>query len=665
VSGRPPNILLVVVHDLGTRLGCYGHGSVPSPHLDRLAEGGVRFTRNFCTAPYCSPSRGSVITGRYPHVNGLMGLVNLGWEWRGQNVTLAKALGERGYDTYLFGLQHEARDKAVDALGFQHVSDRSLSRKGSAVAPLVEEFLAGRGNERRPFYARVGFSEVHRPFTAYEPTDPATVSLPDWAADTPGAREDFAQYDGCIRAMDAAVGRILAALEQAGSRDGTLVVFTNDHGSPFPRAKATLYDAGIHTTLLMRWPGGFQGGRALSELISNVDLFPTVLEAAGAGVPENIQGRSFLPLLRGTEYVPRDLVFAEKNTNPTDVKRCVRGPRFKYIRNYHPGPELLIPTDSEISPTRRDMGNDHLRPRPEVELYDLVEDPTERTNLAGRPECAGVERSLAERLRTLQTETADPVLDGAVGRPATEEAILRRAYEATLARCPFPRDDLVCAYHDQRERSWAFADPRANTVTPQMIAEHPERLTTPIRLRGGESFVFRSLRKDDGARLGRYFEGLSEQTRGWFGPHDLSAESAQQLAQDSARAGTLRLVAVTADEDEPGIVAYFILQLGVRLPDQERFGAWGLPVYDERDCTLAPSVADAHQNRGLGSALMRATLELARRAGRKRMVLWGGVPVANRRAVHFYEKFGFREVGRFGETAEKCDMVLDLRSAEE
>jgi arylsulfatase A-like enzyme len=460
VSAPRPNVLIIAVHDLGTRLGCYGFESVPSPNLDGFAADGVRFERNFATATFCSPSRGSIITGTYPHVNGLMGLVNLGWNWDPSNTTLAKALGDAGYETFLFGLQHEAAEDRIGDLGFRHVADRSV-RNCTGVPPLVADFLAERDSDSgRPFYARVGFFEVHRPFNAYAPEDPDSVSLPDTVADTPGTREDFALYDGAIRETDAGVGRILEALDAAGLRDNTLVVFTTDHGSPMVRAKGTLYDAGIHTTLLMRWPAGFRGERVVGELVSNVDLFPTVLEAAGVGIPDGIQGRSFLPLLRGDRYEPRDVVFAGKNSHSIDVKRCVRTATHKYIRNDAPGPMLLLPTDVEVGLARRDIGNDHVRPRPEVELYDLVHDPCERDNLAGRPEFGEIEEALARRLRRIQEETHDPLLDGPIPRPAGEVERIGRARARSLGRCPFPRDGLIYAYDAQERDDLEFAEPR-------------------------------------------------------------------------------------------------------------------------------------------------------------------------------------------------------------
>jgi arylsulfatase A-like enzyme len=427
-----PNVLIIITHDLGTRLGCYGETTVRTPALDRLAAESARFDRHFATACFCSPSRGAIFTGKHPHVNGLMGLVNLDWELPEHNRTLAQMLGASGYETYLFGMQHEVKD--VRQLGFQHLPDRSVGTECHAVARQVADFVRSRGGAGSPFYARVGFFEVHRPWEKYEADDPAEVRVPPYLADTPGARQDVAMFHGSIRAMDAAVGLILAALEDADLRDNTLVVFTTDHGIAFPRAKATLYDPGIQTALLMRWPEAFTGGRVHDELLSNVDLLPTVLEATETPLPGDLSGRSFLPLLQGRDYQPNAQVFAEKNTSPGDIKRCIRTDRFKYIRNYDEGPLLVLPTDIEASLTRRDMGDEHLAARPEVELYDLRTDPLEMSNLAGQPDQADIEADLAARLQDFQESTNDPILRGPIERPPGEAEIIRQVRERAEQR---------------------------------------------------------------------------------------------------------------------------------------------------------------------------------------------------------------------------------------
>ena len=147
-------------------------------------------------------------------------------------------------------------------------------------------------------------------------------------------------------------------------------------------------------------------------------------------VPDDVEGRPFLDLLRGGEYVPNEWIFAEKNTSPNDIKRCIRTHRHKYIHNYDTGPKLLLPTDIEQSRTRRDMGNERLEQRPHVELYDLQKDPWEMENLAGLHEQADVESDLASQLQNFLEETDDPVLHGAIPRPQDEAEILDRIWSS-------------------------------------------------------------------------------------------------------------------------------------------------------------------------------------------------------------------------------------------
>ncbi|HJN15140.1 MAG TPA: sulfatase-like hydrolase/transferase, partial [Armatimonadota bacterium] len=322
----------------------------------------------------------------------------------------------------LFGHQHEGKD--VTRLGFQHLADRSVGTECHGVADQAARFLRNRGQGRHPFYARVGFGEVHRPYERYEPADPSSVAMPPFLTDTQGARQDVAMFHGAVRTMDQAVGTLLSALDETGLRDDTVVVFTTDHGIAFPRAKSTLYDPGLNTALLMRWSGGLAGGREADELLSNVDLMPTLLEVAGVQQPTDLTGRSFLSLLQGGRYEPNTEVFAEKNTHVDDHKRCIRTERHKYIRNYDDGPALRLPTDIEMSLTRRDMGDAHLGPRAEFELYDLEADPWEQENLAGSAARSEVERDLACRLDAFLEATNDPILEGSVPRPPGEADII-------------------------------------------------------------------------------------------------------------------------------------------------------------------------------------------------------------------------------------------------
>jgi arylsulfatase A-like enzyme len=229
-----PNILFIICHDLGTQLGCYGDPSLRTVHLDRLAKAGVRFDNYFCSTPLCSPSRASILTGRYPHSNGVNGLTHRGFSLNSDERCLPELLAEAGYDTLLFGFQHEASDP--HRLGYGWVSERREPPRCALLTPKVTEFLRTRAGSqgKAPFFAMVGFSEVHRDFKQefYQPDDPAKVFLPPYLPDTPEVREDFADFHGLIHAADASVGDLLRTLAESGLAESTWVIFTTDHGIP-------------------------------------------------------------------------------------------------------------------------------------------------------------------------------------------------------------------------------------------------------------------------------------------------------------------------------------------------------------------------------------------------------------------------------------------------
>ena len=416
---EPPHIVLLICHDLGRHLPCYGVRGLETPNLDRLAAEGAVLDRYFATAPLCSPSRGSIVTGTYPHQNGLMGLVNRGWDMPDRTPTLAQRLREAGYATYLFGFQHEKRDARRS--GYDHLHQVRGPHRAGEVVPSFVEFLHGAREATRggPFLAVIGVSEVHRPFAhePYEPLRPEDVDVPPFLPDGPAVRADLAALGGLVSALDSGVGLVLDALADTGLDRRTLVVFTTDHGLPFPWAKSTLYDAGLGTALLCRLPGVVAAGCRHDALLSGVDLLPTLLEAAGATPPEDVAGRSFWGLLRGAGGGGRERIFAEKTWHDAyDPMRAVRTARWKYIRNFAPGPELVLPADIAAAPSasapevRAALG----RPRAAEELYDLEADPCERRNLAGAAASAEIQRDLAAALEAWMRETDDPLLRGPI-----------------------------------------------------------------------------------------------------------------------------------------------------------------------------------------------------------------------------------------------------------
>ncbi|MEQ7127596.1 sulfatase [Actinopolymorpha sp. B11F2] len=423
-STERPNIVLVHWHDLGTRLGTYGVPGVPSPAVDRIAAEGVRFDRAFCATPLCSPARSALMSGRYPHANGMMGLQHRGWEYAPGIETMPMHLRGLGYHSANFGMQHESQDPS--RLGYDEVYEgRDHATGWQRADTVVDEattWLAAADRRREPFLAVVGFFEVHRPYPAdlYPPDDPATVSVPAYLPDNPHTREDLAAFHGSIRVADRAVGRLVETLRAEGLLDRTWIVFTTDHGMAFPGAKSTLYDPGIQVSLLMRPPDGSAYRREpTSRLAAHVDVLPTLIDLAGGAQPAGLHGVSHAGWLRGDDIPVRAEVFAEKTYHDAyDPMRAVRTDRWKYIHNAEPGPRLLLPRDIEASATRAGMGDAHLVERAAVEVYDLTADPWERDNLAGKPEVADVERELADTLVRWQRATGDPLLDGPIPAPA-------------------------------------------------------------------------------------------------------------------------------------------------------------------------------------------------------------------------------------------------------
>jgi len=435
MNGGKPHIFVVTCHDLGRHLGCYGVESVQSPNLDRLAAEGARFDRAFCTAPQCSPSRASLATGRYAHNNGVMGLSHIGWDLYPEEKHAAERMAEHGYETHLFGLQHVTQN--VHRLGFQCLHAQGTGHGGGTesstarkVSVAVEEFLHG-PQPQSPLYVEINFFEPHRPydFGGVEADTSAGVFVPSYLPQIPEAREEMAALQGAIREVDHAIGRILDALDQAGLSQRSFVIFNADHGLPMPRAKCTLYDPGISIAQIVRWPeGGVPAGRVVTELVSNLDVLPTILEAASCPVPVEVQGTSFLALLRNEPYRAREEIYAEKSFHSYyDPMRCIRTERFKYIRNFEADFSIEVPGDIQQGSIFRNNPGRYTSQRQQlIELYDLSIDPLEQDNLAGRLEVADIQRDLDQRLWLWMKETQDPLLQGPIASPRYRMAMQGR-----------------------------------------------------------------------------------------------------------------------------------------------------------------------------------------------------------------------------------------------
>jgi arylsulfatase A-like enzyme len=275
----------------------------------------------------------------------------------------------------------------------------------------------------------LNLEEPHRPYDqgGAVPDSSSGVTIPPYLPDSAAAYEEMAAFQGAVRQADAAVGRILELVERSGRE--TLIVFSADHGVAMPRAKCTLYDPGIRTALIVRWPDAdVPAGTAVPELVSNLDVLPTILDAAGLPRRTEVQGTSFLALMRGEPLQAREVVYAEKTFHSYyDPMRCVRTARFKYIRNFETAFAVEVPGDVQrglifrADPWRYAVDRHQL-----VEFYDLDVDPLEQHNLAGRPELAGVQRELDQRLWQWMEETQDPLLEGPIASPRYRLALQGR-----------------------------------------------------------------------------------------------------------------------------------------------------------------------------------------------------------------------------------------------
>jgi N-sulfoglucosamine sulfohydrolase len=423
MSGGKMNVVVVICHDLGRHMGCYGVQEARTPNLDRFAAKGIRFSNHFCCAPQCSPSRAALWTGRYPHVNGVVGLSHSGFknEFHDSERHLAQILDEAGYETHLFGLQHVSA--MPERCGFKEV--HGLAPCGQ-VADNVGRFLEERKGRGPPLYVQVGFFEAHRPFlhVDVERLDPAQVTVPPYLPDIPEVREDLADLEASISSADKAFGKIVEALDRSGMEDSTIVIFTVDHGIPFTRAKMTLYDPGITTALLMQIPG-VEGGKVCDELVSNVDVLPTLLDLLGLEMPENVQGRSFQLLIMGEGYEGNEAIFAEKTYHTYyDPMRCMRTERWKLIANFEFAPW------QDTSPDYDDNAKSYVEAakalavpydrqyHPPFELYDLEDDPWEQRDLADSPYHQEIRDELIRRLRQWMRDTGDPLLQGPMAQGA-------------------------------------------------------------------------------------------------------------------------------------------------------------------------------------------------------------------------------------------------------
>lgn len=410
LQDKRPNIVFIIADDMAwDDSGAYGHPHIKTPNIDRLAKEGMRFDNAFLTTSSCSPSRTSIITGLYPHNTDAE---QLHWPLPSHKVTFVEHLRKAGYWTAQAGKWHMG-----DSIKTRFDLVKDVGTKGFQLSPTGEKTKEngdGSGCEDwvpvlktrpkdKPFFLWLAAVDPHRPYSEgiiENPHELQDVILPPYFPDTKMVREDFVHYYNEITRLDGYVGKVVQELERQGVSENTLILFISDNGRPFPRDKTTLYDGGIKTPWIVKWPSKVEPNTVNKNLISAIDIAPTFMKLAGLDVLPDFEGKDFSPMLYDTTHVLRDYIFAEDHWHDyEDYTRAVRTDRYKYIRNFYPDLPNTPSADAFIGDTFKSMQalNEQgkltnaqkacfMVPRAPEELYDVVNDPYELENLALKSE---------------------------------------------------------------------------------------------------------------------------------------------------------------------------------------------------------------------------------------------------------------------------------------
>ena len=421
-----PNIVWISCEDISPHLGCYGDPHAITPNLDKLAQEGTRYTNAFTTAGVCAPCRSAIITGMYQN--------SIGTHHMRCNATLPTWL--KPFPVYLREAGYYCTNNSKTDYQFSKPAKKEIWDICGA-----KGHWKNRPQKSQPFFAVFNFTGCHESGIASESKYKSVTedllpsqrqnpkeltTLPPYYPDTTITREDWKRNYELITAMDAWAGDLIQQLKDAGEYDNTIIIYWSDHGVGLPRAKRWLYDSGTHIPLIIRVPEKFQKSLDISslatdnQLISAVDFAPTVLNIAGIDPPSYLQGRAFLGLHLSP---PRKFVYGARDRMDEryDIIRTVRGPQYRYIRNFEPlKPYYQYMNTPEKGATmqeiRKKEASGQLDPvmalfsaneKPVEELYDTHADPFEIHNLADDPAFSQRLSEMRHALSEWQNEIGD------------------------------------------------------------------------------------------------------------------------------------------------------------------------------------------------------------------------------------------------------------------
>ncbi|MCX6895024.1 MAG: sulfatase [Verrucomicrobia bacterium] len=466
------NIVFITADDMNhDSAGCYGCPIKDlTPNMDKLAAAGMRFQYAYSTVAVCQPVREIMHTGMYPHRNGAMGFLPLKPEVR----TLNQQLHDAGYLISMIGKEPHYQpaekfcvDYAPQLIIPNTNPPRQAPRSPTRLYELTREFLKMAAAQGKPFFHHVNCTDPHRPFIGYNGPDDLAhgeppsrfvrreelTGVPGFLEDLPAVRKEMAQYYTSVRRLDDCIGQVLKALDESGQRDNTLVMFYGgDHGMSVPFAKSNDYENSSRGALILRWPGVIRpGGVDTNDLVATIDFTPTLLEAAALPTIPGMDGRSFLPALKGEKMSGWDRVFTFYNQSSGKawlLMRCIRTKDRAYIWNawadgkmeYHAENMQGLTWNAMVkaapaNPQIKERVEFYLHRVPE-EFYDLTNDRVERHNLIADPARQKEIEALRGELLALLRRTGDPLAEAFAHRDNPE--LLRAAKARLAAEYPTP-----------------------------------------------------------------------------------------------------------------------------------------------------------------------------------------------------------------------------------
>lgn len=421
------NLIYINTHDTGRMISPYGY-NIPTDNLLSLAKDSTLFTNCYCCGPTCSPSRAAMLTGTYPHQNGMLGLAQRGFGLYDPSKHLASYLKSKGYHTAISGIQHETGwyldldNNALHDLGYEDILTTSSKEYKKEDLHIwdhnnVLEAINWINNyhDDKPFMLSYGMHSTHRPYPIEvdKTIDERYVNVNFASDNNEETRHDKACFMTSAKHADENVGLLLEAIRNNNLLDNTIIMFTTDHGVADPFHKCTLNDRGIGVSLIIRHPK-LAHGIVCDNLVSHIDVFPTLCDLLEIDKPDYLEGISFNKMFENEKIKTRDEIYAEVNFHTSyEPIRCIRTNRYKYIKYYDTYDKLnLSNIDESICKTQLlDKGLREYH-KPLEALYDLLYDKDETNNLINDPSLYHIKEELSNRLYQHMLDTNDPILLG-------------------------------------------------------------------------------------------------------------------------------------------------------------------------------------------------------------------------------------------------------------